>query len=134
IVCCPVSSGPRNFAGGVPSGQAAGPKDVIPRRSRLYLSTDRQWHPRYRYAMGNEKDRLPARPGRSSSAEIDAFLRKVAAAPAVHAAGSRGRLVFALDATASREPTWDRACHIQDRKSTRLNSSHVKSSYAVFCL
>ncbi len=63
--------------------------------------------------MGNEKDRLPARPGRSSSAEIDAFLRKVAAAPAVHAAGSRGRLVFALDATASREPTWDRACHIQ---------------------
>src|SRR5690606_39919480 len=23
---------------------------------------------------------------------------------------------------------------IQDRKSTRLNSSHVKSSYAVFCL
>src|SRR5690606_40812793 len=24
--------------------------------------------------------------------------------------------------------------HIQDRKSTRLNSSHVKSSYAVFCL
>lgn len=25
----------------------------------------------------------------------------------------RGRLIFALDATASREPTWDRACHIQ---------------------
>src|SRR5690606_39553610 len=24
--------------------------------------------------------------------------------------------------------------HIQDRKSTRLNSSHVKISYAVFCL
>src|SRR5436309_11327094 len=24
--------------------------------------------------------------------------------------------------------------HGQDRKSTRLNSSHVKSSYAVFCL
>src|SRR5690606_39830507 len=23
---------------------------------------------------------------------------------------------------------------VQDRKSTRLNSSHVKSSYAVFCL
>src|SRR5690606_39667952 len=26
------------------------------------------------------------------------------------------------------------ACHRQDRKSTRLNSSHVKISYAVFCL
>src|SRR5690606_35908878 len=25
-------------------------------------------------------------------------------------------------------------CHLQDRKSTRLNSSHVKISYAVFCL
>src|SRR5438874_8551784 len=24
--------------------------------------------------------------------------------------------------------------HLQDRKSTRLNSSHVESSYAVFCL
>src|SRR5436309_9880246 len=24
--------------------------------------------------------------------------------------------------------------HLQDRKSTRLNSSHVKTSYAVFCL
>src|SRR5699024_11862740 len=27
-----------------------------------------------------------------------------------------------------------RAAHIQDRKSTRLNSSHVSISYAVFCL
>src|SRR5690606_29249417 len=26
------------------------------------------------------------------------------------------------------------ACGLRDRKSTRLNSSHVKSSYAVFCL
>src|SRR5690606_41986554 len=25
-------------------------------------------------------------------------------------------------------------CPLQDRKSTRLNSSHVKISYAVFCL
>src|SRR2546430_2840052 len=25
-------------------------------------------------------------------------------------------------------------CHIQDRKSTRLNSSHSQISYAVFCL
>jgi hypothetical protein len=28
-------------------------------------------------------------------------------------AGTRGRLVFAMDATASREATWDQACHIQ---------------------
>src|SRR5690606_41881752 len=29
---------------------------------------------------------------------------------------------------------WDKALRIKDRKSTRLNSSHVKISYAVFCL
>src|SRR5690606_40854124 len=33
---------------------------------------------------------------------------------------------------AERRP--DRRGHLQDRKSTRLNSSHVKISYAVFCL
>ena len=52
-------------------------------------------------------------PSASSSAEVDAFIRKVAATPGVRAAGERGRLIFAMDATASREPTWDRASHIQ---------------------
>src|SRR2546427_6842217 len=28
----------------------------------------------------------------------------------------------------------DRGCQVQDRKSTRLNSSHSQISYAVFCL
>ncbi len=55
-------------------------------------------------------DRLPAK---SSGAEIAAFLDKVAKAPVVKAAGTRGRLIFALDATASRQPAWDRASHIQ---------------------
>ncbi len=52
-------------------------------------------------------------PSASSSADVDAFLKKVAATPSVRAAGERGRLIFAMDATASREPTWDRASHIQ---------------------
>ena len=60
--------------------------------------------------MGNKGKKL-TQP--SSRAEVDAFLRKVAATPAVKPAGRRGRLIFAMDATASREPTWDRACHIQ---------------------
>src|SRR5699024_5836262 len=30
--------------------------------------------------------------------------------------------------------TGDHSRHVQDRKSTRLNSSHVSISYAVFCL
>ena len=62
--------------------------------------------------MAGDK-KVPTTPPSSSSGEVDAFLRKVALAPAVHKAGERGRLIFAMDATASREPTWDRACHIQ---------------------
>ena len=52
-------------------------------------------------------------PTTSSSADVDAFLRDLNRAPAVRPGGGRGRLIFALDATASREPTWDRACRIQ---------------------
>jgi hypothetical protein len=48
----------------------------------------------------------------ASRSEVDAFLRKIAAAP-VRAEETRGRLLFALDATASRQPTWDRAARIQ---------------------
>ena len=55
-------------------------------------------------------DRLPAK---SSSTDVEAFLRDLQRAPAVRPAGGRGRLIFAMDATASREPSWDRACRIQ---------------------
>jgi hypothetical protein len=58
----------------------------------------------------SDDDRLPAK---SKSTEVDAFLRDLSRAPAVRPGGGRGRLIFALDATASREPTWDRACRIQ---------------------
>jgi hypothetical protein len=55
--------------------------------------------------------RLPAKP---QNAAVAAFLNKVAAMPAVRAtAARRGRLIFAVDATASRQPAWDRACHLQ---------------------
>lgn len=53
----------------------------------------------------------------SSRAEIDAFVAQVKALGAARApgtvAGGRGRLVFALDATMSRQPTWDTACRLQ---------------------
>lgn len=49
----------------------------------------------------------------SSRPDIDAFLAQVKnLAPSV-APGGRGRLIFALDATMSRQPTWDSACHLQ---------------------
>jgi hypothetical protein len=65
--------------------------------------------------MAGENHEKPAKSGkaviakRSSSAEIGAFLRTVATADPSRA----GRLIFALDATMSRQPTWDRAVIIQ---------------------
>jgi hypothetical protein len=52
-------------------------------------------------------------PTASSQADVDQFLRKVAQTPTPGRAEGRGRLIFAMDATASREPTWDIASHIQ---------------------
>jgi len=59
---------------------------------------------------GDDKDQLPAA---AKKAEVEAFLRQVAAMPTAKPGSGRGRLVFAMDATASREPSWDRACRIQ---------------------
>mgnify|MGYP001821665339 CR=1 FL=1 len=55
-------------------------------------------------------DKLPEK---SSRSDIDAFLKKAASLPVTKPAGQTGRLIFAMDATASREPTWDHACQIQ---------------------
>lgn len=52
-----------------------------------------------------------AQPESRTASEVDAFLQSMAQAPA--AGAGRGRLIFAMDATASREPTWDIACDIQ---------------------
>ena len=46
----------------------------------------------------------------SSKVEIDSFLAEARGRAAPE---GQGRLVFALDATMSRQPTWDRACHLQ---------------------
>jgi hypothetical protein len=46
------------------------------------------------------------------STEIDTLLAEIGK-PAPGASTKRGRLVFALDATASRQPTWDTACMLQ---------------------
>jgi len=49
----------------------------------------------------------------SSRAELEAFLARVNTLDPAVKAGARGRLVFALDATMSRQPTWDQACVLQ---------------------
>lgn len=57
-------------------------------------------------------------PQKSSKAAIDAFVNKVRSTPVVKSGQQRGRLMFAMDATASREPSWDRACQIQGEMFT----------------
>jgi hypothetical protein len=65
------------------------------------------------------EDRTPAPAGQGGTpaaptwrAEIDAFLAKVRSFERTAPSG-RGRLIFALDATMSRQPTWDTACRLQ---------------------
>ena len=52
-------------------------------------------------------------PAATSRAEIDAFLGRVDALAPAAKGNQRGRLIFALDATMSRQPTWDSACRLQ---------------------
>ena len=73
--------------------------------------------------MTSDRRNTPARPAggdarataagpKSRPGEIDSFLSRVRQM-APSASGEPGRLIFALDATASRQPAWDRACQIQ---------------------
>ncbi len=58
----------------------------------------------------NRKDQSPS-PVVSSDGDITAFLKAVQTTP--KAGRGRGRLLFALDATMSRERTWDQAAAVQ---------------------
>jgi hypothetical protein len=56
----------------------------------------------------------PVAARRSSDADVAAFLNKAAAMHPERVVGQdRGRLIFAMDATMSRQPTWDTACQLQ---------------------
>ncbi|MEM6666823.1 MAG: VWA domain-containing protein, partial [Pseudomonadota bacterium] len=55
--------------------------------------------------------RTPVAP--SSSSDVAAFLNKAQSMTPAANGGQNGRLVFALDATLSRQPAWDMACHMQ---------------------
>jgi len=68
--------------------------------------------------MSRKKDIVPE-PGRapaatSSGGDVAAFVEQLRRTPS----GGGGRLIFALDATASRQPTWDRASHLQGEMFT----------------
>jgi hypothetical protein len=55
-------------------------------------------------------DKTPA-PRPSAKGDVDRFLDELAARP--RADSGSGRLLFAMDATASRQPTWDLAARLQ---------------------
>jgi hypothetical protein len=68
--------------------------------------------------MAKDRDLAPVRArrgeaadARSGKAELAAFLAEAGARP--RRGGGRGRLIFALDATMSRQPSWDLACDLQ---------------------
>jgi hypothetical protein len=60
------------------------------------------------------KDRSSQTPAPASTRpEIEAFIERVKQLTPAATGGKRGRLIFALDATMSRQPTWDSACSLQ---------------------
>lgn len=64
--------------------------------------------------MSTSDKRNPVVPGQSESgSDVAAFIEKVNAIAKPSVPGQQGRLLFALDATMSRQPTWDLACQLQ---------------------
>ncbi len=79
--------------------------------------------------MANDKSKLPQ--SRSSKSEVASFLNKVSTL-APRGGEGRGRLIFALDATASRQPTWDSAMQIQAEMfdaTAKLGGLEVQLAY-----
>ncbi len=64
--------------------------------------------------MANIKPTAPSKTPAANDDDVQSFIAKVGAMPPVRKqTGKRGRLFFAMDATMSRQPTWDRALTIQ---------------------
>src|SRR4029453_7849346 len=64
--------------------------------------------------MANDRVvRPPAPTDGAASTDVETFLARVRALTPTREPGKRGRLIFALDATMSRQPTWDTACRLQ---------------------
>jgi len=67
-------------------------------------------------------DKRKILPGESTHANIADFLSKVANTPVINKTGESGRLIFSMDATASRKPSWDTACQIQGQMFEETSS------------
>jgi hypothetical protein len=79
--------------------------------------------------MSNLPKTSDTKPAVSSETDVSAFLDKVKSMPAPDGGG---RLIFAMDATMSRQPTWDRALAIQGQmfmEARKLNGLAVQLVY-----
>jgi hypothetical protein len=64
--------------------------------------------------------------------DVSAFLEKVRGLPPVAKGSGRGKLIFAMDATMSRQPSWDRALAIQSEmfdETARIGGLDVQLVY-----
>jgi hypothetical protein len=87
--------------------------------------------PRGRDAVSTQPGGAVPQAGTSTSEDIAAFVAN-ARALSPHAPGAKGRLIFALDATMSRQPTWDMACALQAdmfRETAALGSLDIRLVY-----
>jgi hypothetical protein len=84
--------------------------------------------------MREKKPPVPVEAGsapvksRSGKAEIDAFLRQARAL----ARPGAGRLILSLDATMSRQPTWDLACALQGEMFDAVGKAGALSVQLVY--
>jgi hypothetical protein len=81
--------------------------------------------------MSKDPSKLSPAPA-SSRPEIDAFIERVHSLGPSSAGDKRGRLIFALDATMSRQPTWDTACTLQAdmfREAASAGGLHIQLVY-----
>ena len=67
-------------------------------------------------------------PKQDFGSEIDAFVQRSRTLQST-ATEQRGRLIFAMDATASRQATWDMACQLQGEMFREVSSLDVQLVY-----
>ena len=73
-------------------------------------------------------DLTTKKPKQDVGSELDAFAERSRSLQAAKAQ-QRGRLIFALDATASREPTWNAACEIQAEMFGEVSGLNMQLVY-----
>jgi hypothetical protein len=80
-----------------------------------------------RYKPNKPSDLTSNKPKRDAGSNIDAFVQRSRALQAItRSQAQRGRLVFALDATASRQPTWDTAMQLQGEMFEEVSNLDVR--------